>query len=90
MSVVDETEPANFCRVARVEVFDGRYQVLIDRGYYVRDIDTTDTHRLDSIARFYAGQARAIENEPMHTPRVVLICTHTHRRIADHSLVRSA
>lgn len=90
MSVIDETEPPNFCRVARVEVFDGRYQVLVDRGYYVRDIDTTDTYRLDSIARFYAGQARELENEPMFTPRVLLYCTHTGRTIADHVLARSA
>ena len=89
MGTIEESEPAHFCRLARVEVFDGNYQVLLDRRFSVHDIDTTDTHHLDSIAILYAGLAREIENEPMSKPRVVLYCTHTGETIADHLLVVS-
>lgn len=89
MGVATE-EPATFCRLARVLIYDGNYQVLLDRGFSVPDVDVTDMHRLDSIAIYYAGLAREIENEPMDHPRIELVCTHSHKVIADHLLERRA
>lgn len=87
MGIASDEQPT-FCRLARVRVFDGNYQVLYDHNFSVPDVDVTDRKRLDDITIYYAGLAREVENEPMSHPRIELICTHTSTVIAVHSLRR--
>ena len=76
-------EEEGYCRLARLKIYDKRYQVLHKHNLVVTEVYAYQVERLQTLLAVYARRAMLMENEPMSLPRMVVWCPHHHREVTE-------